>query len=130
MKAMAALLASAGLLASCGDSERRAAGSRDEPVRRAAYLSAIARDFLVSCPGSELRGEARRQRARHEELKQLAAGKRAVEAIWRGENEYAALAQVWERRMCQPGDAAYRSALADYSVSLDALAARIAEYRR
>lgn len=129
MKRVAALLASAGLLASCGDSDEQAAGSRDEPVRRAAYLSAIARDVLVSCPGSELRNESRRQRARHEELKQLAAGKRALEAIWRGENQYAALAQVRERQMCQPGDAAYRSALADYSASLDALAGRIAEYR-
>lgn len=125
-----ALLATAGVLLApgCGRDERKAP-SRDEPVRRAAYRSAIARDFLASCRDSELRNDARRQAARHEELKQLAAGKRASEAIWWGENDYAALSRVRERQMCLPGDAAYRSALADYSASLDALAGRIAEYR-
>ncbi len=125
----AVLMASIGLISGCEGGGKATAGSRDEPVRRAAYLSAIAREFLVSCPGSELRNEARRQAARHDELKQLAAGKRAANAIWRGENEYAALAQVGERRMCRPGEAAYRAALAEYSASLDVLAGRIAEFR-
>ena len=128
---MAPALVATGLLIApaCGTGERRAEPSNDEPLRRAAYRSAIARDVLASCRGSVARGETRAQAVRHAELKQLAALRDASHPIWLGENVHAGLSRLEPPPACGPGEASYRAALADYSRSLDALAARIAEYR-
>lgn len=132
MRMAPALIATAGLLISpgCGAGERKAQPSREEPVRRAAYLSAIARDVLASCAGSAARAETRTQAVRHAELKQLATLKDASHAIWLGENDHAGLSRIEAPESCGPGEAGYSAALAGYSRSLDALAARIAEYRQ
>ena len=129
---MAALLASAGLLASCGDSNGFSV-SREEPVRRATFQAMIALDVLLSCPAGArqegLRRAERYQAERYGALTQLGAEKGAGHAIWLGENDHAALAPHGERETCLPGEEGYRAALAGYSASLDALAGRIAEYR-
>ena len=127
MKMAPALIATAGLLASCGDA-KGPTPSAEEPVRRAAFRAMLARDFLGSCPGGA-RPEGLRQAERHGELKQLGARKGAGHALWLGENDHAGLAPHGERERCLPGEEASRSALADYGGSLDALAGRIAEYR-
>jgi len=128
--ATAGMLSAAVLLApGCGQTERKAS-SNDEPVRRAAFRSMIARDFLASCPGAGARPETARQAQRHAELKQLGARKGAGHALWLGENDHGGLARHDDRRPCAAGEAAYRGALGGYGATLDALAGRIAEYRQ
>lgn len=129
MRAAAGMVSAAMLLApACGEADR-GPPTKEEPVRRAAYLSAIARDVLASCPGGPGRGETRVEGVRHAELKQLAALKDASHAIWLGENDHAGLSRLEAPRACGAGEAGYRAALVDYRRNLDALAARIAEYR-
>jgi len=134
MKAAAAtagMVSAAMLLApGCGrEDERKARPSNEEPVRRAAFRSMIARDLLASCPGGGPRSASLRQAERHAELKQLALRKGAGHAIWLGENDHAGLGRHGERERCAAGEEPYREALAQYGGALDALAGRIAEYR-
>jgi hypothetical protein len=122
---------SAAILMSPG-CERRGdpkAVSAGEPVRRAVFLSLVARNHLSSCPGSAARPETRVETARFDELRQLALRKGADQAIWLGENDFAAVRPFDERPSCGPGEANYRSALAAYGGTLDALAGRVAAYR-
>lgn len=102
--------------------------SRDEPVRRAAFRSMAARDFLETCPGAAGRPESRRQMERLEELRQLAARKQAGQAIWLGENDWAAVERYQTREPCLPGEEAYGEALAAFAGALDILAERIADH--
>lgn len=107
--------------------ERRAdkADSREEPVRRAAYRSLLARELLAACPaGGVPAGES----ARYEELKRLAVQREAGRAIALGENDFASMRRFPEGERCGPGEAGRTAALAAYSRSLDALAGRIAEF--
>ena len=127
MRMVPALIATATLIG-C-DREAKAPASAGEPVRRAAFRAMIARDFLASCPGGAMRAATLRQAERHGELKVLGTAKRASHALWLGENDHAGLARHGTRAPCAAGEAAYRAALADYGATLDALAARIAEYR-
>lgn len=129
--ATAGMLSAAMLLApGCGrDDERKATPSKDEPVRRAAFRSMIARELLASCPGGGSRSESLRQAERHAELKQLAMRKGAGDAVWLGENDHAGLSRHGERERCAAGEEPYRQALAQYGGTLDALAGRIAEHR-
>jgi hypothetical protein len=100
-----------------------------EPVRRAVFRSLVARDFLFSCPGGATRAASRDQAGRFDELRQLALRKGAEQAIWLGENDFAAVRPHGDRAPCPAGEAPYRAALAAYSGTLDALAGRVAAYR-
>lgn len=107
--------------------ERRAdkADSREEPVRRAAYKSLLARDLLAGCPaGGVPAGES----ARYGELKRLAAQRDAGHAIALGENDFASVRRFPKGERCGPGEAARDAALAAYARTLDTLAGRIAEF--
>ena len=122
---------SAAILMSPG-CERRAdhkAASLDEPVRRAVYRSLVARDRLFSCPGGVARPESQAEAGRFDELRQLALRKGARQAIWLGENDFAAVRPFDDRPPCGSGEAPYRAALAAYGGALDTLAARVAAYR-
>jgi hypothetical protein len=121
----AALLLAAG----CGDTGSGPSADAMEPVRRATFRSLAARDFLVNCPGGAAQETTALQVRRFEELKQLALRKEAGRAIWLGENDWAGVARYSDREPCQPGDEAYRQALAAFSGTLDELAGRIADYR-
>jgi hypothetical protein len=100
--------------------------SREEPVRRAAYRSLLARDLLAACPaGGVPAGES----ARYGELKRLAAQGGAAHAIWLGENDFASVRRFPKGERCGAGEAARAAALDSYSRSLDALAGRVAEFR-
>ena len=126
----AATLLSAAVLLTPGCGEKPAdAPSRDEPLRRAGFRSLAAREFLSSCPGAAGRAETLYQAGRHDELKQLAAQSGADRPVAQGENEWAGFSRYSGRERCGEGDEAFRQALAAYGASLDALAARIAEYR-
>jgi hypothetical protein len=103
--------------------------STDEPVRRAVYRSLVARDRLFSCPSGAGRPESRAETARFGELRQLALRKGARQAIWLGENDFAAVRPYDDRPPCGPGEAPYRAALAAYGGALDAFATRVADYR-
>lgn len=109
--------------------ERRAekADSREEPVRRAAYKSLLARDLLAGCPAG---GVPDVERVRYEELKRLAAQLGAGHAIALGENDFAAMRRFPKGGRCGPGEAGRAAALAAYARTLDALAGRVAEYRQ
>jgi hypothetical protein len=111
----------------CGQSERKAPASNEEPVRRAAFRAMIARDFLASCPGGA-RAEGVRQAGRYAELKQMALRKGAGHAIWLGENDYGAVRPHSDQESCLAGEEAYREALAQYGGTLDALAGRVADF--
>jgi hypothetical protein len=129
--AAAGMLGAAALLTpGCGgpsaDPADPAAG---DPVRRASFRSLAARDFLATCPGLAGRPETARQRARLEELQQLAIRKGAGQAIGLGANDWAAVARYRDREPCRPGEQAYGEALAAFSATLDELAGRIADYR-
>jgi len=129
--ATAGMLSAAVLLApGCGGGSPSGPGAADEPLRRASFRSLAARDFLVTCPGGASRPETIRQIGRLGELKQLAARKQAGHAVWLGENDWAAVARYSDREPCEAGEEAYGQALAAFSGTLDALAARIAEYPR
>ena len=82
----------------------------------------------ASRAGGPGRPETRRQSERFEELKQFAARKHAGQAVWLGENDWAAVARYSDREPCAPGEESYREALAAYSGALDRLAARIADF--
>ena len=127
MKGAAASMLSAAILLAPGCGQRpEPRNSKEEPVRRATYLSVLARDLLDSCPaGGATAGEA----ARYEELKRLAAGAGAGHAVWLGENDAAAVRRVTAGERCAAGEAPRRAALAAYGRRLDMLAGRIAEYR-
>ena len=127
--ATAGMLSAAVLMApGCGSSSAPDQ-ARAEPVRRASFRSLVARDFLISCPGSAGRSETAFQSARLDELKQLAIRKGAGRAIGLGENDWAAVSRYDEREPCLAGEEAYGEALAEFGGTLDALAARIAEYQ-
>jgi len=122
----AGMLSAAMLLApGCGRPEPKAV-SREEPVRRAAYKSLLARDLLASCGQSAPGAEA----IRHDELKRLASQAGAGHAIWLGENDFAAVRRVSPAERCGSGEPARRAALLGYGGALDALAGRIAEFRQ
>ncbi len=124
--ATAGMLSAAILLAPGCERRPEPRNSKEEPVRRAAYLAVLARDLLDSCPaGGAPAGEA----SRYGELKRLAVLGGAGHAIWLGENDAAAVNRVSPATRCGPGDAARQTALIAYGRSLDTLAGRIAEYR-
>ena len=127
--AAATALSAAVLLApGCGPSAAPRQPDREEPVRRAAFRSVAARDFLASCPGASSRPETGYQLMRHAELRQLAARNGAGRAVALGENEWAGLGRYARRRPCEAGEGPYRQALGDFSGALDQLAGRIAEH--
>lgn len=128
MRAAAAGMVSAAILCApgCGSGEKAAAG---DPVRRASYRSLAARDFLLGCAGGPARAETRREIERLAELNRFAFEKGAIRALQLAANDWAGLAPRDARAPCAPGEAAYRAALADFSRSLDDLAAGIREYR-
>ena len=127
--ATAGMLSAAVLMApGCGSSSAPDQ-AKAEPVRRASFRSLVARDFLISCPGSAGRSETAFQAARLDELKQLAIRKGAGRAIGLGENDWAAVSRYDEREPCLSGEEAYGEALAAFGGTLDELAARIAEYQ-
>jgi hypothetical protein len=120
------MLSAAILLAPGCERRPEPGNSKEEPVRRAVYRAVLARELLDSCPaGGAPAGEA----ARYDELKRLAVQGEAGHAIWLGENDAAAVNRVTPAERCGPGEAPRTAALAAWSRSLDALAARIAEYR-
>ena len=129
----AATLLSAAMLLSPA-CERRAdlkeSAEAGAAVRQAGFRSLAAREYLASCPGGADRAETRRQLARLEELKQLAARKGAGYALALGENDWAALSRHSDREPCPAGEEAYGEALAAFSGTLDELARRIAEHRQ
>jgi hypothetical protein len=122
------MVSAAVLLAPGCGSEPPSSPSREEPVRRATFRSLAARDFLATCAGGPGRPETAHQDARLAELKQLAARKEAGQAVWLGENDWAAVSRYSDREPCALGEQAYGEALAAYSGALDTLAARIAAY--
>gem|GEM_PF-2559451 len=133
---MRAAAATAGMLSAvmllapgCRPGDEIKAATREEPVRRAAFRSLVARDFLASCPGGGSRPEMLSQAARYTELKQFGFRKGAGHAIWLGENDFGAVRPHSDREPCEAGEEAYREALASYAGTLDALAGRVAEYR-
>ena len=120
------MLSAAILLAPGCERRPEPRNSREEPVRRAAYRTVLARELLDSCPaGGAPAGEA----SRYEELKRLAVQTGASHALWLGENDAAAVNRVTAPERCGPGEAARRAALTAYSRSLDGLAGRLAEYQ-
>lgn len=126
--ATAGMVSAAVLLAPGCDRAPAPSPSRDEPVRRANFRSVAALDYLESCPGGADRAETRHQLGRFDELKQLAARKGAGQAIWLGDNDWAAVERYQQREPCPAGEAAFGEALAAFSGTLDELAARIAAY--
>jgi hypothetical protein len=103
--------------------------SREEPVRRAAYRSLLARDFLASCPAGRGQSVPPAEAIRYQELKRLAFEKGAGHAVWLGENDFAAVRRLSRPAPCAAGGRPYRAARAGYGGALDVLAGRIAEYR-
>jgi hypothetical protein len=116
------------MMPGCGG-EQDASPSGD-PLRRAAFRSLAAREFLSTCPGASGRPETIREVTRLEELKQLAVRKGAGRAIGLGENDWAAIARYSDREPCEAGGEAYLDALAAFGGTLDELARRIAEYQQ
>lgn len=123
-----AITAAVLLAPGCGG-EAPAAPDEDEPVRRAAFRSLAARDFMLTCPAGAERRETQYHNGRFDELKQLASRKGAGNAIWLGENDWAGLSRYGDREPCAAGEEAYTQALAAYSATLDRLARAIAEHR-
>ena len=124
--ATAGMLSAAILLAPGCERRPEPRNSKEEPVRRAAYLAGLAREFLDGCPAG---GTPAGETARYDELRRLAAQTGAGHALWLGENDLAAVNRVSADERCGPGDVPRRAALAAYGRSLDALAGRIAEFR-
>ena len=125
--ATAGMLSAAILLAPGCERRPEPRNSKEEPVRRAAYLAVLARELLETCPAG---GTPASEAARYEELKRLAVQTGAGYALWLGENDVAATARGSAPERCGPGEEPRRAALTAYSRSLDTLAGRIAEYRR
>jgi hypothetical protein len=121
-----ALFAAALLLTGCGAPEPR---QNPEPLRQAAFRAASAQALLLTCPGAPGRAEVAAEARRFDELRQLAAGKRADHAIWAGGNDFAAMARYRPQERCVAGENAYDRALTAYRTALDSLAHEIAEYR-
>ena len=120
------MLSAAILLAPGCERRPEPRNSKEEPVRRATYLSVLARELLETCPaGGVPAGDA----ARYGELTRLAVQTGAGHAIWLGENDAAAVNRVSPARPCAAGEAPRAAALTAYSRTLDTLAGRIAEYR-
>jgi hypothetical protein len=128
MKATATVGLMVTALAGCGGAGERPAAA--DPLRRASYRSLAARDFLLGCPGAPARAETGAEVARLAELNRFALEKGAQASLQLAANEWAGIAPHDTRAPCAPGEAAYRAALADFSRSLDDLAAGIREYRR
>jgi hypothetical protein len=124
--ATAGMLSAAILLAPGCERRPEPRNSKEEPVRRAAYLAVLARELLDTCPAG---GVPANEAARYDELKRLAVQTGADHAVWLGENDAAAVNRVTPVERCGPGPAAQRAALVAYSRSLDSLAGRLAEYR-
>jgi hypothetical protein len=124
--ATAGMLSAAILLAPGCERRPEPRNSKEEPVRRAAYLAVLARNLLDTCPAGATPAN---QVARYEELKRLGVGAGAGHALWLGENDAAAMNRVTPAERCAAGEAPRQAALAAYSRSLDSLAGRIAEYR-
>ncbi len=131
MKAIgpAGMLVAILLAPGCGEEKEASSAAPMEPLRRATFRTLAARDFLATCPGGTARAATLPQIRRLEELKQLAIRKQAGRAIWLGENDWAGVARYSDREPCEPGEEAYREALAAFSGTLGELAGRIAEYR-
>ena len=126
--AAGAITAAVLLAPGCG-SEAPAQKDREEPVRRAAFRSLAARDFLLTCPAGAGRSETGYHTGRYDELKQLALRKGAGQAVWLGENDWAGVSRYGDREPCGAGEESFARALAAYSASLDRLAGAVAEYR-
>jgi hypothetical protein len=124
--ATAGMLSAAILLAPGCERRPEPRNSKEEPVRRAAYLAVLARNLLDTCPAGATPAN---QVARYEELKRLGVGAGAGHALWLGENDAAAMNRVTPAERCAAGEEPRQAALAAYSRSLDSLAGRIAEYR-
>ena len=124
--ATAGMLSAAILLAPGCERRPEPRNSREEPVRRAAYLAGLARAYLDGCPAG---GTPAGETTRYEELRRLAAQTGAGHALWLGENDLAAVSRISTSPRCGPGETPRRAALAAYGRSLDTLAGRIAEYR-
>src|SRR5687768_11873296 len=110
MRAMgqAGMLAAILLAPGCGDEPDTVSADAMEPLRRATFRTLAARDFLASCPGGSTRADSLAQLRGLEELKQLALAKRAGQAIWLGENDWAGVARYSEREGCVVGEEPYR----------------------
>jgi hypothetical protein len=127
--ARAGMLSAAILLAPGCGAPSTPTPSREEPLRRAAFRTLAARDYLLSCPAAGSRAEIVYQMNRAEELKALAVRKGAGRAMALGENDWNAVSRYDERERCETGEAPFNEALAAFDVTLDTLAERIAEYR-
>jgi hypothetical protein len=128
-RAATAGVVSAAILLAPGCGGGASKGPPADPVRRASFRSLVARDFLARCPGGSARAETRLELERLAELNRFAFEKGAVRSLQLAQNDWAGLAPRDRRPPCAPGEAAYRAALADFSRSLDSLAAGIREYR-
>lgn len=124
------VLSAAVLLSPGCDGERGARAPASDPLRRASYRSLAARDFLLGCPRAAGEAETRAEVERLSELNRFAIEKGAQASLQLAANEWAGIAPHDTRAPCAPGEAAYRAALAEFSRSLDGLAAAIREYRR
>lgn len=113
-------------LAACGQGERAAS----EPLRQAAFDVAAARAVVASCAGAAGRADLAAEDRRLDELRSLAAHKRADYPIWAGGNDYAALARRRPGARCEAGENGYSRALSAYRSTLDRLAREIAEHRQ
>ena len=127
--ATAGMLTAAVLLAPGCERRPEPRASREEPVRRAAYRTLLARDLLASCPAGRGQAVPPAEVERYEELKRLAFQKGAGHAVWLGENDFAAVRRLSRPARCGPGERPFRAALASYGGALDTLAGRIADYR-
>src|SRR5690349_16154530 len=111
----AGMLAAILFVPGCGPDLPPKATNPMEPLRRATFRTLAARDFFISCTGSDVRPDTISQTRRFEILKQLAVRKRAGQAVWLGENDWAGVSRYSEREPCEPGEEPYREALAAYS---------------
>jgi len=125
----AGMLAAILLVPGCSDEPDGVSADPMEPLRRSTFRALAARDFLASCPAATSRLESQSQLRRLDQLKQLALAKRAGQAIWLGENDWAGVARYSDRERCEAGEEPYREALVAFSSALDVLAGRIAAYR-
>ncbi len=115
------------LLAGCGGGGERPAANG---LRQAAFDVAAARAVVVTCPGAGGRADLAAEDRRFDDLRQLAAAKGASYPIWAGGNDYVAMARQHPGPGCGAGAGGYDRALRAYRSALDALAGRIAQYRR
>ncbi len=116
------------LSAGCGGQEQRQVEEKGSELRRASFRSFAAADRVARCGGAG-RPEAAHEMQRFETLKDFARRRSAGanQTLWRGENDWSALAGRDAGRPCS-GEAGYREALAEFSVSLDGLVQGIMSY--